>query len=92
MRKAIVENGVVTNMIEYTGGRLHLAEGQLLVDCGQFPVAIGDDCVDWRFYRDGVPLVAEPTEEQQIAALEEQLTQAQLALAELAELYAGGAE
>lgn len=91
MKKAIVENGTVINIIEYTGGRLHLADGQSMVDCGNFSVAIGDGCTDYKFYRDGAALEAEPTAEDQIAALNEQLTRAQLALAELAELYVGGA-
>ena len=91
MRKAIVRNQKVVNIIEYTGGRLKLEIGQLLVDCGRYPVAIGDDCIDWRFYRDGVPLERIPTAEERNAALEAELTQTQLALAEIAGLL-GGAE
>ena len=90
MRKAIVENGVVTNVIEYTGGRLHLEFGQAMVDCGGYPVNIGDTCEDYQFYRDGAALEAEPTDTERISALTEQLTQAQLALAELAGIVAGG--
>ena len=89
MKKAIVENEKVINIIEYTGGRLTLEVGQLAVDCEQYPVAIGDDCIDWRFYRDSVPLERTPTAEERNAALEAELTQTQLALAEIAGLLGG---
>jgi hypothetical protein len=91
MRKAIVENEKVINIIEYTGGRLTLEVGQLAVDCEQYPVAIGDDCIDWRFYRDGELLERIPTLEERNAQLEAELLQTQLALAEIASLI-GGAE
>lgn len=89
MRKAIVENEKVINIIEYTGGRLTLQVGQLAVDCENYPVAVGDDCIDWRFYRDGEPLERTPTAEERNAQLEAELTQTQLALAELASLLGG---
>jgi hypothetical protein len=90
MKKAIVENQKVINIIEYMGGRLHLPQGQLMVDCGRYPVAIGDDCVDGRFYRDGASLAPEPTEAERLEALNADLIQTQLALAELAGIVAGG--
>ena len=65
------------------------------VDCLQYPCAIGDSYRAGTFYRkDSVTGVETaisyvPTEEEQLAALQEELTNTQLALIEL---YEGGIE
>ena len=55
------------------------------VDTTLYPVSIGDDYIDGLFYRDGELIKRNPTEEERIIALNEQLTAAQLALCELYE-------
>ena len=91
MKKAIIENQKVVNIIEYAGGRLSLPLNQMIVDCERYPVAIGDDCIDWRFYRDGTELLSEPTPEEQIMQLSGALIAAQQEITdrELAEIALG---
>lgn len=92
-KQAIIENGKVVNIIEISGNTavgIRLPEGQFSYDCGQYPVAIGDDFADGVFSRDGAALTVVPTPEQQIFALEQQLTQTELAIAELAGIVTGG--
>lgn len=95
MRKAVIENGIVKNIIEGSdegikGMRFPL--GITVWDCGTYPVALGDRWENGRFYRDEDELAPVPTPEQEIAQLKDQLLQSDLALAELAELIAGGAK
>ena len=76
MRKAVIENNKVVNILEFTenssvGFRLPL--DQTLYDCGQYPVQIGDDFKDGVYSRDGQPLTPVPTDAQKIADLEAQL-------------------
>ena len=68
------------------------------VDCLQYPCQIGDKYIDNRFYKsDGTTLIEYvPTQEQQVeqlnrekAALQEELTNTQLALTELYEGLGG---
>lgn len=48
---ALVENGIVTNVIVLYPPSA--AEFEMAVPCGDLPVAIGDTYVDGKFYRDG---------------------------------------
>lgn len=76
MKKAVIRDGVVENIIECTDEGLkglRFPIGTTVWDCGQYPVAIGDGFSDGVFSRDGQPLTATPTEQQQIAALQLQL-------------------
>lgn len=76
MRKAIIENNKVINIVEFAENSavgIRLPLGQIIYDCGQYPVAIGDDFNDGVFSRDGEPLEPVPTAEQQIADLQAQL-------------------
>ncbi|MCC8024721.1 MAG: hypothetical protein LIP16_05380 [Clostridium sp.] len=59
-------------------------ENALAVDCLQYPCEAGDKYIDGIFYKsDGItPIKYVPTQEQQVARLTEELTAAQLALAE----------
>lgn len=64
--------GKVSNIIEITQEAalgFVLPDNTLMWDCGQNPVAIGDDWNDGVFTREGEALVALPTTEQQIAEL-----------------------
>lgn len=80
-RKAIIAlndgsktQGKVENIIEITAQAaigFKLPQGRLLWDCGQYPVAIGDDWNDGVFSREGGELVPVPTAEQKIAELED---------------------
>lgn len=80
-RKAIIAlnngsktKGKVENIIEITAQAaigFKLPQGRLMWDCGQFHVAIGDDWEDGVFSRDGGELEPVPTEEDQIAELED---------------------
>lgn len=66
--------GAVENIIEITAQAaigFNLPQGRLLWDCGQFPVAIGDDWEDGVFSRDGEALEPVPTVEERVSGLEE---------------------
>lgn len=79
MRKAIITlaggsmtQGKVDNIIEITQEAalgFVLPENTLMWDCGQYPVAIGDDWCDGVFTREGEQLTPLPTVEQQLAEL-----------------------
>ncbi len=72
MKQAIIQDGKVANIIEAAGDTafgLHLELGQFAYDCGQYPVAIGDDFADGMFSRGGEALTAIPTAEQRVEEL-----------------------
>lgn len=79
MRKAIIAlaersmtSGKVGNIIEITREAalgFVLPDNSLMWDCGQYPVAIGDDWSDGVFTREGEALTPLPTAEQQLAAM-----------------------
>ena len=72
MKKAVIENSIVVNIIECSDeglSGLRFPLGQTVWDCGQYAVAIGDSFADGVFSRDGEPLEAVPTEQQQINEL-----------------------
>ena len=80
--------GTVSNIIEITQEAsigFRLPDNSLMWDCGQYPVAIGDDWHDGVFTRDGAPLIPVPTVEQQLAEVQAQLSQADSAVIELYE-------
>ena len=95
MRKAIIalaegsmSQGIVSNIIEITQEAavgFMLPQNSLMWDCGQYPVAIGDDWQDGVFTRDGESLIALPTVEQQLDDVLAQLSQADGAVIELFE-------
>ena len=71
-----MSSGVVDNIIEITADAaigLQLPNNHILWDCGQYPVAIGDEWNDGVFTREGEVLTPIPTAEQQIAELQAQL-------------------
>ena len=51
---ALLESGVVTNLLWCSDGE---PETQVLIDCGELGVAIGDSYSDGAFYRDGEKLL-----------------------------------
>lgn len=51
MRYAVIEDGVVTNVIILYSG--NAADFPSAIVCRDLPVAIGDAYVDGKFYRDG---------------------------------------
>lgn len=76
MKKAVIRDGIVENIIECSDEGLkglRFPIGTTVWDCGQYPVAIGDGFSDGTFSRDGQPLTATPTEQQQIDELRLQL-------------------
>lgn len=80
--------GKVENIIEITAQAaigFKLPQGRLMWDCGQYPVAIGDDWNDGVFSREGGAIETVPTAEQQIAELEDKLAAANSKNAALAE-------
>lgn len=93
MRQAIISlatgsmtTGKVSNIIEITQEAalgFVLPDNSLLWDCGQYPVAIGDDWNDGIFTRDGAALIPLPTVEQQLVEVKAQLAQADAAAVEL---------
>lgn len=69
-------SGIVDNLIEITADAaigIELPENHILWDCGQYPVAIGDEWNDGVFTREGEALTPIPTAEQQIADLQAQI-------------------
>ncbi len=79
MKQAIISladgsmtSGKVSNIIEITAEAalgFVLPDNTLMWDCGQYPVAIGDDWNDGVFTREDAPLTPVPTVEQQLNAL-----------------------
>lgn len=73
MRKAIIENGVVINIIE-TGSNgingIQLPLNQILWDCTQYAVGIGDKFIDGVFYRENEPVKYIPSTEEKVLMLE----------------------
>ncbi len=77
MRQAVISladgsmtSGKVSNIIEITQEAalgFMLPDNSLMWDCGQYPVAIGDDWNDGVFTREGEGLTPIPTLEQQLA-------------------------
>ena len=81
-------SGKVSNIIEITQEAalgFVLPDNTLMWDCGQYPVAIGDDWNDGIFTREGAALMPVPTVEQQLAGVQAQLSQADSAVIELYE-------
>ena len=62
MRYAIVDNGIVTNIIALNDRNAN--DFPAAVKLGDRPVGIGDDYTDWKFYRDGVEVLT-PMEQAQ---------------------------
>lgn len=95
MKQAIISlaegsmtSGRVANIIEITEEAalgFVLPDNSLLWDCGQYPVAIGDDWNDGVFTREGEALTPLPTTGQQLAEVQAQLAQADAAAVELFE-------
>ncbi len=95
MRQAIISladgsmtSGKVANIIEITAEAalgFVLPDNTLMWDCGQYPVAIGDDWNDGVFTREGATLTPIPTTEQQLAEVRVQLAQSDDAAVELFE-------
>ena len=80
MKKAIIENGKVVNIIECSDEGLkglRFPAGQIVWDCGQYPVAIGDDFADGVFTREGEPLPPIPTIEQKLAEIQGEISDMQ---------------
>ena len=90
-----MNSGIVDNIIEISSDSaisFKLPKNHILWDCGQYPVAIGDEWSDGVFTRDGESLTPIPTAEQEIATLKaenaslnEQITNLELALCDLYE-------
>lgn len=81
-------SGKLSNIIEITQEAalgFVLPDNTLMWDCGQYPVAIGDDWNDGVFTRGGAALTPVPTVEQQLAGVQAQLSQADSAVIELYE-------
>lgn len=57
MRKAVIESGIVRNIIECGSGGVSLPAGQMLVPCDGYMLAIGDRYDGAGFYRDGEKLL-----------------------------------
>lgn len=55
MNYALIENGIVTNIIWLYPGNAD--DFPTAVPCGDYPVAIGDTYADGAFYRDGEKLL-----------------------------------
>ena len=72
MNYALIENGVVTNLIWlYSGNE---ADFPSAAPCGELPVAIGDTYDGQDFYRDGKLLVSPLTAAQQeVQTMQEEL-------------------
>ena len=69
-------SGIVDNLIEISADAaigIELPENHILWDCGQYPVAIGDEWNDGVFTRNGESVYPVPTTGQKIADLQEQL-------------------
>ena len=69
MNRAVIQNSRVINLVTFTDQSplgITLPAGQLLWDCGDLPVAIGDQFVDGVFLRGGQPLSPQPSLSQQL--------------------------
>ena len=75
------DNYEVANQI----AKITYGDNAFAVDTTLYPVNIGDDYINALFYRDGELIERNPTEEERIIELNNQLTAAQLALCELYE-------
>ena len=75
---ALIENGVVSNMLWCSDRAL---ETETLIDTADRPVGIGDTYTDGKFYRDGAEVLT-PLEEalKQNAAYEQALSEIEAAL------------
>ena len=76
IRKAVIENGTVINIIECSEEGLRGMQfplGQIVWDCGQYSVAIGDSFEDGVFSRNGESISPAVTMQQQINELSLQL-------------------
>ena len=76
MKKAVIQDGVVQNIIECSDEGLkglRFPLGTTVWDCGVYPVAIGDQFSDGVFSRDGNPLSPVVTVQQQVDELSAQL-------------------
>lgn len=60
MDYALIENGIVTNIIYLHP--INADEFPSAVEIGGLPVAIGDSYTDGKFYRDGKEITLTPTE------------------------------
>ena len=95
MKQAIISladgsmtSGKVSNIIEITQEAalgFVLPDNTLMWDCGQYPVAIGDDWDDGVFTREGGALIPLPTVEQQLLQVHAELSQSDAAALELYE-------
>lgn len=72
MRYALIDDGVVTNIIWLYPG--NASEYKNAVPCGDIPVAIGDTYADGVFYRDGERVMSK------LAAAQEELADMKAAL------------
>ena len=73
MKKAVIENNIVINIIECSDEGLKGLQfplGQTVWDCGQYPVAIGDNFEDGVFSRDEENLSPMLTVQDQINELQ----------------------
>lgn len=96
MRQAIISlaegsmtSGKVSNIIKITQEAalgFVLPDNSLMWDCGQHPVAIGDDWCDGVFTREGEALTPLPTIDEQLAGVQAQLSQSDSAVIELYEM------
>ena len=77
----VCDNYEVANQI----AKITYGDNAFAVDTTLYPVNIGDNYINGLFYRDGELIERNPTEEERITELNNQLTEAQLALCELYE-------
>lgn len=74
LNEGSMTSGVVENLIEITDSAsigFKLPDNRLMWDCGQYPVAIGDEWNDGVFTRNGEAITAVPTIESRVSNLEE---------------------
>ena len=82
-----IKNTIVCDSYEVANqiAKITYGDNAFAVDTTLYPVNIGDDYINGLFYRDGELIERNPTEEERITELNNQLTAAQLALCELYE-------
>lgn len=71
-----LSSGTVVNIIEISTDAaigFQLPDNHILWGCDQYPIDIGDEWNEGVFTRDGEPVTAIPTNEEQIADLQAQL-------------------
>lgn len=79
MNYALIENGIVINMIVIAP--YNLSDFPSAIPVGDKPVGIGDEYRDGKFYRDGKEILSELEQTRvMLLAAEQQLTDADLAL------------